>query len=119
MRVANPTATFTISNAVVYNSDDVPQPIDNLDSLFGQFTESTLTVPSDVTISNVQVQLNISYNYDDDLTIILVSPSGTQVILSNANGGEDGGFADTIFDDAASTPIAVVGGRLGSILRMS
>src|SRR5207253_1396200 len=35
-----------------------------------------------------------------------VSPSGTQVILSDANGGEDGGFADTIFDDAASMPIA-------------
>ena len=53
------------------------------------------------------VQLGISYNYDDDLTIVLVSPSGTQVTLSDANGGEDGGYAGTIFDDAASTPISL------------
>jgi len=101
------TATFTISDAVSYVSPDVPQPIDNLDSLFGQFTESILTVPDDFTISQLKVQLNISYNYDDDLTIVLVSPSGTQVTLSDGNGGEEGGFFDTIFDDDASTPVSL------------
>ena len=100
------TASFEIADTLGFDSPDVPKSIDNLDSLFGLYTESILTVGQDITISDLNVQLNISFPYDGDLEIILVSPRGTQVTLSSFNGGDSADFADTIFDDQGGTPIS-------------
>jgi serine protease len=98
--------TFEISDVVSFDSPDVPQDIDNLNSLFGISTQSTLTIGSNITVSDLNVQLDVSFPYAGDLKIYLESPSGTQVMLSNFNGGEGADFAGTIFDDEADQPIS-------------
>lgn len=99
------TTTFEISDVVGFEAQDVPLVIDSLESLFGQYTESTLTIGSNINVSDLNVKLNIWFPYDGDLKITLISPSGTQVTLSNYRGGEGGDFLDTVFDDEASVAI--------------
>lgn len=96
---------FEISDIVSFDSPDVPQDIDNLNSLFGISTQSILTIGSNITVSDLNVQVDVGFPYAGDLKIYLQSPSGTQVMLSNMNGGEGSDFAGTIFDDEASQPI--------------
>src|SRR5262249_58407780 len=68
------------------------------------FTFSSIDVAQSLAIAGVQVQLNITYPLDNDLTIDLIAPDGTDVPLS-AFEGTGANFQDTVFDDAAATPI--------------
>jgi subtilisin-like proprotein convertase family protein len=68
-------------------------------------------------VGDINVRVRLNHTYDGDLTLTLIAPSGTQVVLSanedNAAGGGDNygtGANDcsgtpTIFDDAAATSI--------------
>jgi autotransporter-associated beta strand protein len=65
-------------------------------------------------LQKVVVSLYITHPYDSDLTnISLISPDGTTVLLSSANGGSGQNYGSgltpdsdrTTFDDAAATPI--------------
>ena len=65
-------------------------------------------------ISKVVVQLRITHTFDSDLTISLIGPDATAVNLSVQRGGGGDNFGtdcpassnDTVFDDAAATPIS-------------
>ena len=76
--------------------------------------DSSVYVFSDTVgpLSKVAVALYLTHTYDADLTISLIGPDGTTVVLSSGNGGGGAnygsGSADaalTWFDDAASTSI--------------
>jgi subtilisin family serine protease len=99
------TITFTISDIVGFPSDDVPAPL-----AWGSQTTSFLTIDQDITISDLNVQLDIWYPYDFDLQIYLKSPNDgpndEPLILSYENGGMDADYANTIFDDEALIPIS-------------
>src|SRR5207237_619122 len=99
------TATFEISDQASFDSADVPKHIDALDFLFGfgEPVKSTLTVAPNISVSDVNVKLNIYYPNDEELRIYLRSPSGTEVTLVDQAEGYGEGFADTIFDDEAPT----------------
>ncbi len=94
-----PSATST---PVTYNSANVPLPISS-----GNTTTSFVTVPSGFLTQGLTLTLNIAYPNDPDLQAILIGPDGTQIQLFNGVGSTSGtpGFSNTIFDDAASTPI--------------
>ncbi len=64
-----------------------------------------LTIDSTVPNASVVVHLNLNHTFDGDLIISLVSPNGTVIVLSNANGGDGDDYTDTIFDDQAATAI--------------
>lgn len=51
------------------------------------------------------VKINILHTYDADLEIALISPDGTQVMLSYANGGDGDNYWNTTFTDFAETSI--------------
>lgn len=53
----------------------------------------TLTYPDDITISDVEVFVNLTHTYIGDLIIEITSPEGTSVRLHNRSGGS----ADDIF----------------------
>jgi subtilisin-like proprotein convertase family protein len=90
----------TVSGEVVVSATDVPQPVDFPDV----FTTSFINVDQSLAIASLKVQLNITYPLDNDLTIDLIAPDGTDVPLSYFEGtGAD--FRNTTFDDAAATPI--------------
>jgi subtilisin-like proprotein convertase family protein len=93
-----------VSGALVFHSTDLPQAINPVHA----FIESFINVPQSVTIASVQVQVNVSFPRDRELTIELWAPNGTRfgtsVILSNQE-GTGANFQNTTFNDAASTPI--------------
>jgi subtilisin-like proprotein convertase family protein len=93
---ANP----AVSGPVVFRATDVPQRVDFPDV----FTTSYLDVPQSLTIANLKVQLNITYPLDNDLTIDLIGPDGTDVPLSYFE-GSGANFQNTVFSDSAATPI--------------
>jgi subtilisin-like proprotein convertase family protein len=98
-----PTATsasFVVSSGIVFRATDVPQRVDFPDV----FTTSFVNVPQSMAIAGVRVQLNITYPLDNDLTIDLIAPDGTDVPLA-AFRGSGANFQDTTFDDNAATPI--------------
>jgi subtilisin-like proprotein convertase family protein len=93
-------ARFAASSPVVVAATDVPQPVDFLDV----FTTSSVYVPQGVTVGSLKVQLGITYPLDNDLTIDLIAPDGTDVPLSYFE-GSGANFQGTVFDDNAATPI--------------
>src|SRR5262249_34623966 len=87
-------------STVTFHATDVPQRVDFPDV----FTTSALNVPQSLTISSVKVQLDMTYPLDNDLTIDLIAPDGTDVPLSYFEGW-GANFQNTTFDDSAATPI--------------
>ena len=66
---------------------------------------STITVPNDGEIIDLDLQLNISHTWDSDLTATLTAPDGTVFTLFSGVGGDGDNFTNTIFDDSAATSI--------------
>jgi subtilisin-like proprotein convertase family protein len=93
---ANP----AVSGPVVFHATDLPQRVDFPDV----FTTSFIDIPQSLTIASLKVQLDITYPLDNDLAIDLIAPNGTDVSLSSFE-GTGANFQNTIFDDAATTPI--------------
>jgi len=91
-RVAKP-STKTFTNAK-------PVPIYDF-----AYASSTITVSSDILVTDVNVKLNISHTYDADLLIYLLGPDGTRVNLVANRGGSGDHFKDTTFNDEASRPV--------------
>lgn len=71
----------------------------------GVLTE--IAVPSGIgPITKVTATLGrIESTYDQDLRISLISPTGTEVALSDRNGGSGDNYVGTVFDDAGVEPI--------------
>ncbi len=57
-------------------------------------------------VDSLTVQVDIRHTWNGDLDIALISPQGTRVQLARRRGGRDDDFNETVFDDAADTPIA-------------
>jgi serine protease len=95
------TATTLGANCSLYNSTNVPVTIfDN------STVESMLTIPENLTLTDVNVaNLTIYHTYDDDLVTSLVSPAGTVINLFSNVGGSGDNFLSTRLDDAAGTLI--------------
>jgi subtilisin-like proprotein convertase family protein len=56
-------------------------------------------------IADLNVRLNITHTRDDDLDVVLISPSGTRVRLFSDVGGAGANFNNTTLDDEAPTSI--------------
>jgi subtilisin-like proprotein convertase family protein len=78
----------------------------------GGSVDSTLQVPLGTLaagqgVGNLTVNLNLAAFYDKNLTITLIAPNGSQVVLAQNRGGDSGhNYTNTTFDFTASTPIA-------------
>ena len=104
--VTNPTrgsheayAVTTGGNALTFNND-VPGPFAIPD--VGTVT-STITVNQDLYIGGLTVNLTIAHNVDSALTLTLMAPDGTKIILAQGVSGVN--FDNTTFDDQAITPL--------------
>jgi subtilisin-like proprotein convertase family protein len=66
------------------------------------------------TLADVNLSVYLTHTYDSDLTLSLIGPDATTVVLASASGGSGDNFGSacspassrTTFDDAALTPIA-------------
>jgi large repetitive protein len=94
-----------------FNSTDTPLALPDFDSINGlpTVTTSTLALPGlpvGQVIADVNVTLNIQHTFTRDLSIVLISPSGTRVLLFDRRGGNGDDLQGTIFDDQAGTAIS-------------
>ena len=60
---------------------------------------------SDATIVDLEVEIDLTHTYMEDLEITLTSPEGTSVLLFDRRGGNANDLIDTVFDDDASVDI--------------
>jgi subtilisin-like proprotein convertase family protein len=67
---------------------------------------STIAVASNLTVQDVNVTVNVTHTYDNDLTLSLITPGGVTIPLSNRRGGSSNNFTNTVFDDEATTSIS-------------
>ena len=96
------TASFTtesISCNAVATAQDTPIGI----SLVPNEIQSVITIPSNenVVIGDINVTVSLTHTWLADLTISLISPSGTEVVLMNGACGE-GDNINVIFDDSGA-----------------
>jgi subtilisin-like proprotein convertase family protein len=66
---------------------------------------STINVPANLTITDVNVTIDITHAWNADLDITLTSPAGTVIELSTDNGGNGDNYTNTIFNQQATTII--------------
>lgn len=66
---------------------------------------STIAVPEGTTIGNIQLSLNVSFPYDNELYVYLMSPTGKTIALDYNRGGWRPNLTNTVFSETASTPI--------------
>jgi subtilisin-like proprotein convertase family protein len=59
-------------------------------------------------VASLTVTVNVTYPDVGDLTLFLVGPNGTNVLLSNQRGGAGNNFTNTVFDDNAATSITTI-----------
>src|SRR5439155_9148050 len=67
---------------------------------------SRITVDRDITISDLNVLVNLTHTYVSDLGIDLKGPDGTTVRLFDGRGGSGENLTNTTFNDEAPVPIA-------------
>ena len=92
--------TSTIDS--IFISADVPKPIiANSETTF----VSVLNNPVSKTILDVNCVIDIQHTYDADLSVSLISPFGTEIVLVAGTGGDGDNFTNTYFDDEASVSI--------------
>jgi subtilisin-like proprotein convertase family protein len=85
-------------------STDVPKAIPD-NSPTG--VTSVLNIPNLAIISKMEVKITqLTHTFDSDLIIDLTSPDGTTVVLFNARGTSGDNLTNTVFSDAAATPIS-------------
>ena len=115
---AEQTVTITVSGTndqpVVKNIEVGSTPIlvtsdytnDHNVNIHDLSTVTSSIVINDVgTIADLNVKINLTHTWDDDLDIYLIAPDGTRIKLTTDNGGSGNNYANTIFDDEASTSI--------------
>ncbi len=90
--------------ALTYSATDLPLQIPPGDPKGTGTTVSTIHVPDDFIVQDVNVQLNIEHTYDSDLAAVLISP-GTRRRLFGGVGGDGDNFIETVLDREADTPI--------------
>jgi carboxypeptidase D len=71
-------------------ADEVPRSIIDHTTAWGQ-----ITMASDVAVSDVQVTVDITHTYVGDLTLTLISPSDTPVVLHGRGGGSSDDLVGT------------------------
>jgi len=112
VRTLNGTVTLGQTQAYTASGNQISLPIPSSGTggpvSPANTTTSTIVIndPGADVVNNITVAINLTHTFDSDLTISLISPAGTTIVLSNRRGGSGDNFTNTIFDDTATTTIA-------------
>jgi len=95
------------STCQIVDATDVPQSI-----LDNQTTTSTIQVTAGGEIADVRIPVNITHSYIGDLTVELVAPSGTTVMLHSRSGGSTSDIVGIYGDGLTpAEPLTVLDGE--------
>ena len=97
-------STTTIS-CNSYTSDNIPVNLIDATSALEGVTEVKINVLDNLKIIDLDLELSIDHTYIQDLTIILISPEGDEVILTKNLGGTGSNYTNTVFDSESTNPI--------------
>ena len=95
------------------SSTNVPVSVADVDTR--RSTDSVSNVPG--VITDVNVKLNMTHTWDEDVQVYLISPAGTRIELFTDVGGSADNFSNTILDDEAGTAITAGTAPFGSSYR--
>ena len=100
------TFSFTTAEIICDNlsSEDIPKSIPDNNSIG---VSSIINITKNKIITDLKVTLTIPHEWVGDLTLTLISPIGTKVILSQNNGDDGLGYTNTTFDDDAQNSIGI------------
>ncbi len=107
---SNPSAMFTFKTANLtcgIYTDSVAQNISA--SGAGNTVVSTVNIPEDFPITDVNVTVDITHTWSADLDITLTSPNGTVVELTSDNGSSGDNYTGTIFDQEGTDGLITAG----------
>jgi subtilisin-like proprotein convertase family protein len=91
----------------IVDATDVPQSI-----LDDQTITSTIQITAGGEIAEVRIPVSITHTYIGDLTVELIAPSGTEVMLHNRSGGSTNDIVGTYGDDLTpAEPLTVLDGE--------
>ena len=79
------------------------------DNTKAQDTSSTIYVPTNGTISDIKVTVNITHTWKGDLKVILTSPDGTEITLHDRSGGSADNIMST-WSSTSNTELAALAG---------
>ena len=99
--VASPPVAATPTGRISYTGPASSVPISDL-----RTTRIDINVTDNITITDLNVLVNLTHGRTWDLNIRIIAPDGRAVTLFNRRGGNGANLANTLFDDQASTGIA-------------
>ncbi len=101
----NFTITLPVGAPKITNTSatDIPHPISEVGA---PTVTSNLPINFAGQVTHIRAKVNITHTWDGDLTLTIISPDGTRVILSNKHGGGGENYTDTVFDDSAAASIS-------------
>ena len=97
--------TTNVLSCSTYSANNVPRSIQDATSTTTGNSIATILVADDLPITDINVSVDITHTYVEDLTLTLIAPSGEEVILIQNQGGSGNNFTNTVFDAEASTAI--------------
>ena len=95
----------TVISCNSYTSDNIPVNLNDATSAREGVTEVKINVLDNLKIIDLDLELSIDHSYIQDLTIMLISPEGDEVILTKNLGGTGINYTNTIFDSESPNPI--------------
>lgn len=102
--VARALSTSPLS-CVTLSPSDLPQPIADATNDIPKTTVLTFPVGYDLPIEDLNVRVDIEHDWVEDLTLTLVAPNGTSILLSQQLGGSNSNYEQTVFDAEAAQSI--------------
>ncbi|OHB69193.1 MAG: hypothetical protein A2V70_02155 [Planctomycetes bacterium RBG_13_63_9] len=94
--------TFVVDDPAVsrYQSSDTPRALIDYGTIY-----STITVQDSLSILDLDVELDITHTWDEDLDVYLIAPNSTVIELFTDVGGSGDNFTQTILDNEAGSLI--------------
>ncbi|PHQ57622.1 MAG: hypothetical protein COC16_00430 [Lutibacter sp.] len=101
----SPIFKFTTAPIICDTDNSVDTPLNIPDNTTSGVT-SKINITKNKTITDINVKVNITHPWIGDLTLTLISPHGTSVILVASRIDEGDDYTNTVFDDDAIAEIS-------------
>ena len=101
-------SSFTTAaiQCLTYSSENLPKPIQDAVGFVNGITTAEVFIGNTNTIYDLNVWVNLSHTFLEDLTLQLIAPDETAVDLVSETGGELNNFTNTLFDSEALVAIS-------------
>lgn len=108
-------AGFNVNDVSIVNIDDELQTVTVANATSATIPDrgsitSTINLSASGTLLDLDVRVNISHGWNEDLDVTLIAPDGTRIELFTDVGGASSNFTNTVLDDEATQAITAGAG---------